>query len=173
MGLAFWENGVLIGLLTLIDYASYYAILSTPSSSIAQTLYSTLSKGAPSLFYGSSNALPLIGYAILERVTSILAHFAWGYLAVLAAVYRKRIYFAVAFPIGFLIDFLTPFSSRLGIGLFELVVFIVAIGGLIVALALTRGVGSNMAVETAPTATPENGYKGNSSESSPAEMNQS
>lgn len=155
LGLAFWENGVLIGLLTLIDYASYYAILSTPSSSIAQTLYSALIKATPSLFYGSSNALPLIGYAILERVSSLLAHFAWGYLAVLAAVHRKRIYFAIAFPIGFLIDFLTPFSSRLGIGLFELIVFIVALGGLIVALALTRGVSSNMALETAPAATPE------------------
>jgi hypothetical protein len=157
LGLAFWENGILIGLLTLIDYITYYAILSSPSSSIAQILYSTLIKDAPSLFYGSSLALPLVGYAILERVSSLLAHFAWGYLAVLAAVYRKRIYFVVAFPIGFLIDFLVPFSQRLGTAPFELLVFIVAVGGLIAALAVTRRVLGKMRTETPSTTGP--GYR--------------
>ncbi|MGI0091584.1 MAG: YhfC family glutamic-type intramembrane protease [Nitrososphaerales archaeon] len=140
LGLAFWENGILIALPLLINYVAYYSILSTPNSTIAQALYSALSKSAPGLFYGTSGALPLIGYAILERVSSLLAHFAWGFLCVLAAVYRKKIYLAVAFPVGFLIDFLVPFSQRLGIGRFELLVFIVAAGGLIAALVMTQRV---------------------------------
>jgi hypothetical protein len=145
LGLAFWENGILIGLLTLIDYASYYAVLSNPSSSAAQLLYPALIKNAPNLFYGPSSALPLIGYAILERVSSLLVHFVWGLLAVLGVVYRKRIYFGVAFPIGFFIDFLTPFSSQLGIGVFELVIFTMSIGGLIAALIVTKDVRGKMA----------------------------
>ena len=148
LSLAFWENGVLIGLLTLIDYVTYYSILSNPNSSLALTLYPTLVKDAPSLFYGNSHALPLIGYSILERITSLIGHFSWGYLAVLGAVYRKNIYFAVAFPIGFLIDFLVPFSSILGLGLFELVAFIVAIAGLVGALAITQGVRKQMTTES-------------------------
>jgi hypothetical protein len=151
LGLAFWENGVFIGLLTVIDYAAYYAILSNPSSSVAQILYPTLIKNSPGLFFGPSSALPIIGYAILERVSSLLAHFSWGLLAVLGAVYRKRIYFVIAFPIGFFIDFLTPFASQFGIELFELIVFVVSIGGFIAALAVTRGVRGKMSVETAPT----------------------
>jgi DNA-directed RNA polymerase subunit RPC12/RpoP len=151
LGLAFWENGILIGLVTLIDYATYYSILSNPSSPLAQILYPTLIKNSPALFYAPSSALPLIGYAILERVSSLLAHFSWGLLAVLGAVYKRRIYFALAFPIGFLIDFLTPFSTRLGIGFFELVIFIVAIGGLVASLAITRRVRGITSIEAAST----------------------
>ncbi len=140
LGLAFWENGVLIALPLLLNYIVYYAILSTPNSSLAQSLYSTLTKDAPSLFYGTSGALPLIGYAILERISSLLAHFSWGYLAVIAAVYRKRIYLAIALPVGFFVDFLVPFSQKIGIGMFELIVFLIGAIGLIIALAITRGV---------------------------------
>jgi YhfC intramembrane metalloprotease len=150
LGLAFWENAILIGAFTLIDYASYYTILSNPASSAAQLLYPALLKASPGLFYGSSAAIPVIGYGILERVSSFLAHFSWGLLAVLGAVFRKRIYFAVAFPIGFLIDFLIPFSSRLGIGLFELIIFCIALVGFIAALVITRSVRGKMSAETAP-----------------------
>lgn len=140
LGLALWENGVLLSIPLLIDYAAYYAILGTPNSSIAQTLYSTLSKDAPSLFYGPAGALPLVGYAILERGSSLFAHFSWGYLAVLAAVYKKRSYLSIAFPIGFLIDFLVPFSGSLGTGRFELLVFTISLVGLIAAIVVTRGI---------------------------------
>ncbi len=138
LGLALWENGVLIALPLLVDYVAYYSVLSSPSSLAAQTLYPVLSKDAPSLFLGASGALPLVGYAILERVSSLLAHLSWGLLCVLAAVYRRKVYLAAALPIGFLIDFLTPFSQTLGIALFEWLVFAVAAGGLIIALAVTR-----------------------------------
>ncbi|MGA2874864.1 MAG: hypothetical protein ABSE82_04900 [Nitrososphaerales archaeon] len=144
LGLAMWENGVLIAIPLLLNYIIYYAVLSTPNSTYAQTLYSDLTKDAPSLFYGTSGASPVIGYAILERITSLLGHFSWGYLAVLSAVYRKKIYLAIAMPIGFSIDFLVPFAQRLGTGPFELVVFLIAAGGLIAALAITRGVREKM-----------------------------
>ena len=140
LGLALWENGLYIGALTLIDYIIYYAILSSGSSSgIAQTLYSALSKDAPALFYPSSGALPLVGYAILERVTSLLGHFSWGLLCVLAAVYRKKIYFLIALPMGFLIDFFVPFSGSLGLGLNELILFVISLASLAVALRVYRG----------------------------------
>ena len=144
LGLALWENGALIAIPLLLNYIIYYAVLSTPNSSYAQTLYSDLTKDSPSLFNGASGALPLIGYAILERITSLFAHFTWGFLAVLSAVYRKRIYLAIALPIGFAIDFLVPFAQNLGTGPFELVVFLIAAGGLISALAITKEVRREM-----------------------------
>ncbi len=146
LGLALWENGVLISIPILLDYTIYYAILSSPNSSIAQTLYPILSKDAPSLFYGASSALPLIGYAILERVSSLFAHFSWGCLAVLSAVFKKRIYLVVALPIGFLIDFLVPFSQTFSTGKLELLIFLVAVGGLIATMLVTSGLRKQLEV---------------------------
>ena len=144
VGLAFWENGVFIALPLLLDYIAYLAILSSPSSPIAKTLYSTLASAAPSLFYGPTQALPLIGLSILERISSLLAHFSWGSLAVLSAVYRKRNYFALAFPIGFSIDFLVPFEASLGLGFFELIIFLISLVGTIVTLKVARQVRGQM-----------------------------
>lgn len=138
LGLALWENGVLISIPLLLNYIIYYAVLGTPNSSFAQTLYSDLTKDTPSLFYGASEALPVIGFSILERITSLFAHFSWGLLAVLAAVYKKRSYLAVAFPIGFVIDFSVPFASQLGTILFETIIFLIATLGLIITLSITR-----------------------------------
>ncbi|MHB8566959.1 MAG: hypothetical protein ACYC7D_12270 [Nitrososphaerales archaeon] len=86
IGLAFWENGVFLAVPVLLDYIVYYAILFSPNSSAAQVLFPSLVKVSPSLFYGVAQALPLIGYSILERVAFLTAHFSWGYLAVLSAV---------------------------------------------------------------------------------------
>jgi hypothetical protein len=155
LGLAMWENGVLLGIPVLIDYVTYYVLLSMPSSGVSQLLYSTLIKASPGLFYGNSSALPLIGYAILERVSSLFGHFAWGYLAVISAVYKKRIYFAVGFPIGFLIDFLVPFEPKLGTGIFELVVFIVATSGLLASIFVTRKIREGMEAPTDLSKKPE------------------
>jgi uncharacterized membrane protein YhfC len=138
IGLAFWENWVLIALPMLLNYIVYYAILSTPSSSIAVTVYSALAKDSPALFFGQSGALPQIGFAIVERISSLLAHFSWGFLAVLSAAFKKRAYLVVALPIGFLIDFLVPFAPILGTGLFEMIVFLTALSGLVVTLSVTR-----------------------------------
>lgn len=144
LGLAFWENGVLIALPLILNYIVYYAILSSPGSTAASALYPILLKDDPGLFFGPSGALPLIGYAILERITSLVAHFSWGYLAVLSALYRKKVFLAIALPIGFLVDFLTPFSKILGTGLFEVIIFLVALAGLIVTLLVSSGLRKGM-----------------------------
>jgi uncharacterized membrane protein YhfC len=138
LGLAFWENGVLIALPLLLDYSVYYAVLSHPGSAAAIALYPVLRTNSPALFDPPATALPLIGYAVLERVSSLLAHFSWGLLAVLAAVRRKWYYLTLAAPIGFLVDFLVPFEDRLGLGVFELLTFAIALGGFGATLVLVR-----------------------------------
>jgi hypothetical protein len=150
LGLAMWENGVLIGIPLLLNYIVEFSVLGTPNSSYAQTLYSDLTKGAPSLFYGPSGALPLIGYSILERISSLFAHFSWGLLAVLAAVYKKRIYIALVLPVGFLIDFLVPFSPGLGTGHFELIVFLIGTAGLVVSLFVANNARRDLEVKNSP-----------------------
>lgn len=144
LGLAMWENGVLIGTATLVNYIAYYVILGIPNSGVSQTVYNTLLQSAPSLFYGPAKALPNIGYSILERISSLIGHFSWGFLAVWSAVYEKKYYFAIAFPIGFLIDFSVPFAPRLGTGLFELIIFAIAGGGLAATLWATQEIRKNM-----------------------------
>lgn len=135
--LALWENGVLIAGLALLGYAAYYLTLGG-SGAAAQQLFTTLSQDAPSLFYSASKALPLVGYEILERVSSLLLHFSWGYLTVLAAVYKKRAFLLAALPMG-LVDFLAPFESSFSLGGFEGLVFAIGLASLGVALGLTRG----------------------------------
>jgi uncharacterized membrane protein YhfC len=144
ISLAFWENGVLLGIISgatsLINLTTYYAILSSGTNSLSQTVYNALTNsttGAPGLFYPPASALPDIGFAILERVSSLLAHFSWGYLVVLAVVFRRRLYLAVALPMGFL-DFSVPFASYLGTAAYEFLIFGVSIVFLIIALTVTR-----------------------------------
>lgn len=136
VSLALWENGVLIGGLSLVQYVAYYSVLSGSGPS-AEQLYATLAQAAPSLFYPSSSAAPLVGYSVLERVSSLFLHFSWGYLVVLSAVYNKRSLLAAALPMG-LVDSLVPFEGSLGLGLFEGLVFVIALGTVGVALRMTR-----------------------------------
>jgi hypothetical protein len=138
LGLAFWENVGVFAVPVLLDYAVYYATLSSPGSSAAQTLYPVLSRASPGLFYSPAAALPLIGYAILERVSSLIAHFSWGLLCVLGAAHRKPGLVLAALPIGFAIDFLVPFAPSLGLGVFELALFVISLVALAGALALTK-----------------------------------
>lgn len=135
-GLAMWENGVLVGGTLLLDYLVYYLVLGSGGSSAA-LLSGELSKDAPALFYQASAALPLIGYATLERVSSLLAHFAWGYLAVLAAVTGRRAYLGIALPMG-LVDAVVPLSSSIGLGRSEALIFAFSAASFAVALAATR-----------------------------------
>lgn len=138
LALAFWENAVLIALPLLLDYLTYYAILSEPGSGAARSLAPILMRDAPALFYVPGGALPLIAWAILERVSSLLAHWAWGLLAVLAAVRRRPAYVALAAPLGFAVDFLVPFEPSLGLGPFETLLLAVAAVGFLAALAVRR-----------------------------------
>lgn len=150
IGLSFWENGVYLGILTLINYVSYYAILSAGPSGISQSLYDTLIKNAPGLFSPTSIAFRAVGYAVLERVSSLLVHFSWGYLCVFAAIYKKKLFLAVALPMG-LVDFLTPFASIMGVPVFEGVLFLLSLLCLTVALRVTSKVRKQSESVFAPT----------------------
>ena len=136
LGLAFWENGVLLGILAVINLAIYFVTLAsnTPTS---LTLYSELVKLQPQLFAPPDQVLFNAGFGLLERVSSLLAHFSWGVLCVLSAVYRKRRFFLFALPMG-LIDFFVPFAGLLTVAAFELLVFIFAIGCVTTAMEAKR-----------------------------------
>ncbi|MCW4017569.1 MAG: YhfC family intramembrane metalloprotease [Candidatus Bathyarchaeota archaeon] len=136
LGLAFYENGVLLGLLPLINLLSIYAILSS-NTSIASMVYEQLLTAQPSLFYSPSQALSLIGWGILERVSSLLFHFSWGYLCVVAAYFHKKRFLLLALPMGF-IDFLVPFASALTLPVFEALIFGLSITAVTVAILSTR-----------------------------------
>jgi uncharacterized membrane protein YhfC len=138
ISLALWENGVLIGGSLLISYAIYYATISSGSGAAGSQMFATLLQAAPSLFDPPSKALPLVGYAVLERISSLLIHFSFGYLCVLAAAFKKRAFLLAALPTG-LVDFLAPFAGSLGTGAFEGIIFAIGLACVAGALALTRG----------------------------------
>jgi hypothetical protein len=146
-GLAFWENAALLGVLPLINLISYYAILST-NGSLAQTLYTQLSRNAPSLFAPASTALSNVALGVVERVSSITIHVAWGYLCMMAVVYRKKWLFLIALPMGF-VDFLVPFAQN-SIVLFEAVVFVLALISISVAWYAVKLVRKKAETQTAP-----------------------
>jgi uncharacterized membrane protein YhfC len=135
IGLAFWENGVLVGGSLLLNYVIYDVLL-FGGGTVAQQFYTSLSQIAPSLFNPPSGALPLVGFAILERVSSLLSHFSWGLLCVLAVTLRKKIYLWLALPMG-LVDFLVPFAGQLGLPAFEALNFVLSLASLGVALGTT------------------------------------
>jgi len=130
-GLAFWENAALLGALPLINLAAYYAILST-NTPLAQTVYNLLSQNSPGLFEPVSQALNSVALGTLERFSSILLHFAWGYLCAMAAVYSRRRLLIIALPMG-LVDFLVPFAGTIGDVVFEGLVFTIGVAAVIVA----------------------------------------
>lgn len=119
-GLAFWENAVLLSSLQLVNLIAYFSILSS-NTSLAQTLHNQLINSAPGLFAPTAEALRSVALGTLERVSSIIIHAAWGYLCVMATVYRKKRLFLIALPMG-LVDFLVPFAQN-AIVLFEIVIF--------------------------------------------------
>jgi len=140
-GLAFWENAVLLGALPLVNYLAYYAILSTDTS-FAQTVYNLLSQNSPGLFDPMSQALPSVALGTLERISSMLLHFAWGYLCMMAAVYSRRRLFVIALPMGF-VDFLVPFASTIGVVVFEGIVFTIGVVAVFVAWQAVKDVRSD------------------------------
>lgn len=127
LSLAFWENAILLGALSLFSLALNYAFFAVAgSSSVAQNALNTLKTSQPALFLPPLQALPLMGYGILERITSLLFHFSWGVLALFAAAYHRRDIFLLALPMG-LLDFFVPFEPVLGIAVFELFIFILGL----------------------------------------------
>ncbi len=137
LGLAFWENAGYVGVLGLFSLISIYLTLA--SGQVTQEFYSALISTRPELFEPPSVALPLVGYGLLERVTSLLFHFSWGYLCLLAACLHKERYFLLALPMG-LLDFFVPFAPSLGIPVFEMFIFLLGLGTLGLTLLVTRSI---------------------------------
>ncbi|BBE42124.1 YhfC family glutamic-type intramembrane protease [Conexivisphaera calida] len=121
LSLGMWENGVMIALPLLLDYIVYYLMI--PRS---PQLYSLVARDAPSLFLPATSALPLIGFSVLERISSLLLHLSWGYLAVVSVLTGRRRYVVYAMAMGFA-DFLVPFEGILGIAAFEALLFAMAL----------------------------------------------
>ncbi len=136
ISLAFWENGALLGVLSLINLLADYIILST-NTSLAGTLYTQLINAQPGLFNQTLAVLPSVGLGTLERFSSLLFHFSWGYLCVVAAVTRKKQYFYLALPMG-LIDALVPFAGTIGLIKFELLIFALGVIAVAVAMLATK-----------------------------------
>ena len=136
IGLALWENAGYLGILGLVNLLSVYLTLAFGGPA-AQELYSTLVKIQPALFNPASQVLPLVGYGLLERVTSLLFHFSWGYLSLLAVCLRDRRYLLVALPMGML-DFFVPFAGSLGFFVFELMIFAFGLTALLVTWFVTK-----------------------------------
>ena len=136
LGLAFWENAGYLGVLGLFSLLSIYLTLGSGTISSLE-LSSNLIANRPALFYPLSQALPLIGFSILERVTSLLFHFCWGYLCLLSASKHNRRYFLAALPMG-LLDFFVPYANYLGIPIFELIIYVLGLSTLGVTLFITK-----------------------------------
>ncbi len=130
LSLAFWENGVLLGIISILNLGVLYLLFASGTSAAASA-YSQVVAAEPSLFLPPATLLPSVLIGTLERVSSMLAHVAWGVLCVLAAVSGKKRYLAYALPMG-LLDALVPFAS-LNTDLFEAGVFVLSLGFLLVA----------------------------------------
>jgi len=141
VGLAFWENGVLLGALSLVSLITTYWALAS-GGTVASAVYNSLVSVQPTLFYSTSSALPLVFFGILERASSTILHVAWGYLVVMAAFYKRKRYMAFALLFG-MVDFLVPFENILGMATLEIVVFAVALIGLAVMLIVRKEIKKN------------------------------
>jgi hypothetical protein len=138
LGLAFWENAGYLGALGLFTLVPIYLALAC-AGPVSQEVYSSLISARPDLFYPPSQALPLVGCGMLERVTSLLLHVSWGYLCLLAASMHRRQYFLLALPMG-LVDFFVPFAGSLDILMFESFLFVLGLGSLGLTLLVTKDV---------------------------------
>ena len=136
LGLALWENAGLLGVISLVNLLFYVAVLSS-GGPVAESLYTTLSKAQPGLFYTPLKVAPLIAWGTIERVSSLLVHFSWGYLCVKAAVLHKKEYLMLALPMG-MIDFLVPFAGLFTVPVFECIIFVISVICLIASLEVTR-----------------------------------
>jgi len=150
LGLAFWENGVLLGLFQVLDLIGAYAILAT-NTAAAQSAYSTLLNAQPQLFYAPGQALPYLALGILERCSSLVVHVAWGYLCVVGALTRNRGYLLMALPMG-MIDFFVVFASSLGLAVFEGLIFAFSLACFAVAMVATRGWRRELSAAPSPDA---------------------
>jgi uncharacterized membrane protein YhfC len=135
VSLGFWENAILIGALTLVNLTATFVAIA--EGLLPQSVYQALVGSSPGLFYPTPQLAPLIALATLERVSSFLAHFAWGYLCVLSVCFKKPVYLAIALPMG-LSDALVPFAQEMPLWEFEAVIFALSLGFFVVSRVATR-----------------------------------
>lgn len=135
VSLAFWENAVLLGALTLFNLLVTYAIIA--NGLMPQAEYQTIANSEPSLFYPPAQLLFPTALGVLERVSSFLIHFAWGYLCVLAAYLGRKRYLLIALPMG-LVDALVPFAGDVSLWVFEATIFTISFGAFLVAWEVTK-----------------------------------
>ena len=130
--LAFWENAVLLGALPLFSLLVDYFLIAS-GSALGSLVYSELKASDPGLFYSPLSVLPDVLLGALERLSSILAHYSWGFLTLSEVVLKKKKLLYIAIPMG-LIDALVPFEPLMGIDLFEGVVFAFSVFFLFIAI---------------------------------------
>jgi len=136
LGLAFWENAVLIGSTSLLSLL-YYWITIAQGGVAAETLYALLSRSQPQLFAPPLEAWEAMSWGILERISSLLAHLSWGYLCLRSAVSHRKGYLLLALPMG-LIDVFVPFAGTMPVSLFEISLFMLATFCVLAAVYATR-----------------------------------
>ena len=135
VSLAFWENGILTGALSLFSLALTYVFIA--EGLLPQSTYQTMVTSQPSVFYPPSQLLFATALSIVERFSSFLIHFSWGYLCVLAAYFHKRNYLFLALPMG-LVDALVPFAGEVPLWAFELAILLIALGAFAVTWRVTE-----------------------------------
>lgn len=132
ISLAFWENGLLLGILPFISLLTDYLLIAMGPTSLASLVSAQLKTSSPGLFSTTAVALPMVGYSVLERISSLLVHYSWGFLVVSSVSLKKPLYLWIAFPMGFL-DSIVPFAGLLGIPLTEGLFFAIGLLALYVA----------------------------------------
>ncbi len=135
IGLAFWENGVLLGASGLLSLVAIYLALASSSPSAA-SIYSALYSSSPALFASPGAAVLPIALSIAERISSMLLHYSWGLLALVAAATGKKKYLALALPMG-LVDFFVPFASTMPLYAVEAIILAIALVSFAVASIAT------------------------------------
>jgi hypothetical protein len=136
VSLAFWENGVLLGALPVFSLAITYLLIA--DGLLSQSLYQSVVSSEPSAFLPPLQLLAPTAFGILERFSSFLLHFSWGYLCVLAAYLHKRRYLALALPMG-MVDALVPFAGDVPLWVFETAIFLIALVAFTITWRVTEG----------------------------------
>jgi uncharacterized membrane protein YhfC len=137
VSLAFWENAILLGVLSLINLLVTYLLIS--QGLMPQSLYDNLVSANPGLFYSPQRLAVPIALGLLERISSFLVHFAWGFLCVLSAYLRKPVYLAIALPMG-MVDALVPLAQVIPAWEFEAMLFALSFVLFLISRLVTRSV---------------------------------
>ena len=139
ISLAFWENGILLGILPLISLVADYLLIAYGSPSLSSLVSSQLQKLEPGPFSSTATALPLVGYSILERISSLLIHYSWGFLVVSAVSQKKMVYLAMALPMGF-VDAIVPFAGTLGLAVTEGIFFAIGLVSILLVTLVAKSI---------------------------------